>query len=242
MDGRIDLHCHVLPGLDDGPAELEAAVALARGLETLGFDVIHPTPHQKARAWAPTREEREGAADLLRQELAASEAKIRIAPPGGENMWDELFLSRWEDFSFPCYEGDKALLVEISPVGSPPQLLSRLFDLQIKGRLPVLAHVERYLDLMKDDERVEQLGSKAALLVNLTTLGGQGGWRLRSRARKLTQRGLIHAAATDAHSTDDLAAAAAGIDWIRHHLGEEGVARLLVEGPKAILAGELPQW
>ncbi|MCB9556106.1 MAG: hypothetical protein H6707_08380 [Deltaproteobacteria bacterium] len=240
MRGYIDLHSHVLPGLDDGPQTVDDARELARALFQLGFSTLHPTPHQKSGSWTPTATERQAAQRALSDALAGDDGP-ELAPAGGENMWDELFLQRQTDRSYPTYAGDKAFLLELPPSSVPPQLEQRLFDFQLQHqRLPVLAHVERYLILTDDLDRVEALSQRAALLVNLATLGGLGGWRLRRRARKLVERGLIHAASTDAHSQRDVEPTAAGIRWIASNLGDNAVSELLISGPRAILAGALP--
>ncbi|MCA9667559.1 MAG: hypothetical protein KC503_18290 [Myxococcales bacterium] len=238
--GFIDIHLHILPGLDDGCVDVEQSVELARGLVELGYDEVHPTPHQKAGSWAPSGDERESAATALRDALEDAGVALRINAPAGENMWDELFLERQVEASFPKYASEKSFLLELHPAQAPPMLEQRLFEFRLAGRLPVLAHVERYLDLTSDFSRVEGLCERAALLVNLAALGGRGGWRVHRRARKLAQAGLIHAATTDAHSPDDLRDAFAGMRWIEKHLGEAALERLLSHNPRRILAGDIP--
>jgi protein-tyrosine phosphatase len=241
-EGLVDLHCHVLPGIDDGPEDGPAAVELVQGLERIGFMDFYPTPHQKHGAWAPDAPAREQAANTLRALLEETGSRARIHPPAGENMWDQLFLERREDASFPCFPGEKAFLVEFQPDAIPPRLEKELFQQRIAGRLPVVAHVERYPALTGDLERLARVGQSAALLVNLGTLGGGQGFWARRASRKLVRRGLIHAVATDSHGAADLPPCQAGLDWIRGAMGAEGVQRLLADGPRRILAGELPEW
>jgi protein-tyrosine phosphatase len=241
MSHFVDLHCHLLPDVDDGPSNVEQAAALVQDLESIGFCDFYPTPHQKAGYFSPTVEEAAAAAEQLRGALGGRSAVV-IHPPGAENMWDELFLLRI-DGGYPTYPGGKAFLLELPLDAAPPGLEERLFQLRVGGQLPVLAHVERYRELTRRGyERLGALGRGAALLVNLSAIGGGGGWGMRRLARKLVRGGLVHAAATDAHAADDVAPCAAGIRWIREHLGEEVLRRLLVEHPQRILAGELPEW
>lgn len=240
MTGYIDLHNHVLPGLDDGAPDLASAVALVQGLVGLGFSEIHPTPHQKARAWAPTFDERLEAVEALRAGLAEASCPVQLHQPAGENMWDDLFLERREDRSFPCYEGERAFLLEF-PIGMiPPQLPERLFALRVEGRLPVIAHLERFPEIAKDRKRVEGLDGKAALTVNLSSLGGLGGWGQKRLARKLVLEGRIHAVASDAHGEPDLRFTEAGLAWLAKHLDSSELSALLIHNPRAILGGEIP--
>lgn len=235
----LDLHCHLLPGLDDGPPELEAAVELARGLEELGFGEVVPTPHQKAGAWAPTPDEAEAARAALRGALVEAGSALEVHPAAGENMWDELFLARHASATFPCYPSGKAFLLELPPELTPPALQERLFELRVAGRLPVIAHVERYPDL--DRRRLETIGRSAALLVNLSSLGSGAGFFARRRARSLVEAGLVHAIATDAHAVGDLPALRTGLRWLRERLGQKTAERLLSGHPRRIIAGDLPE-
>ena len=238
MPGFVDLHCHVLPGLDDGPPQLPDAVKLVQTLVDLGFEEFHPTPHQTAHAWAPEQRQRLAAAAALRGALKRTGCSAYIAPPAGENMWDELFLRRTDDLTFPTYDGGKAFLLEFAPPLTPPQLPERLFEFRVKGLLPVIAHIERYPDILHN---AEKLAGKAALLVNLGTLGGGfGAWGARARARKLVAEGVVHAVATDAHGVDDARDATAGLKWLRRHVGDDAMQQLLVHGPRQILGGEAP--
>ena len=122
----------------------------------------------------------------------------------------------------------------------PPRLEQTLFELRLGGRLPVMAHPERYLAIQKDPARAEALGRTAALVVDLGALDGAHGRAEMKTARRLLEDGLAHAAATDIHSPDDQRAIAAGMGWIRKRLGPEALSRLLDQHPRHILAGNLP--
>jgi protein-tyrosine phosphatase len=242
MSHFVDLHCHILPDTDDGPPDVEQAATLVHQLTAIGFSDFYPTPHQKAGYFSPTAEETAGAAALLRQALDGAGFDGVIHPPAAENMWDELFLVRI-DGGYPTYPGGKAFLLELPVDSTPPGLEERLFQLRVGGQLPVLAHVERYRELTQRGlQRLGVLGQRAALLVNLSAIGGGGGWGMRRLARKLVRGRWVHAASTDAHAIDDIAPCVAGIRWIQEHLGEEVLRRLLVDHPQRILAGELPEW
>lgn len=237
----VDLHCHVLPGLDDGAQDLAAALDLVRQLEALGFRDFHPTPHQKASGYQPSAEQAGRAAAALREALAGAGSNAIIHPPGGENMWDELFLAR-RPSSFPTYPGGRAFLLEFPPGSLPPAAPEALFQMHLAGRLPVLAHVERYPQSFGERKRAEALARAGALLVNLGALGGGEGWGARRLARGLVKSGLVHAVATDVHQADDLPAIEAGMRWLSSCLGESGMRRLLRDAPQRIIAGELPEW
>lgn len=239
--GWVDLHCHVLPGLDDGPAELAQSVAVVQGLERLGFAELHPTPHQYAGRWTPNRAQCHAAAAALRAALVAAGSKVVVADPAGENMWDELLAARHPTGAQPHYTGARAFLLEFPRDALPPQLAERLFELRLQGSLPVIAHLERWPELADDPARLNSLAGKAALLVNLSALGGLGGWGTRGRARRLVLKQRVHAVTSDTHGESDLPFSRAGLEWLLRRLGPAGAQQLLVDGPRAILAGEIPE-
>jgi len=142
-----------------------------------------------------------------------------------------------QDLSFFCYDGHKAFLVELTPGSATPRLEDLLFGLRTKGLLPVLAHPERYRDLMRDEERLQRVARVAALVVDLAALGELFG---SGPARQLVTSGLAHAAASDMHAASDQRSIARGVAWIEKKLGPAALVRLLEENPRRILVGELP--
>ena len=122
----------------------------------------------------------------------------------------------------------------------PPRIENTLFEIRLGGRLPVMAHPERYLAIQDDVARAERLGRSAALLVDLGALDGAHGRPAMKAARRLVEEGLVHAAASDVHSAEDQRTVAAGMAWIRKRLGNEALDRLVAHNPRSILAGELP--
>jgi protein-tyrosine phosphatase len=140
----------------------------------------------------------------------------------------------------PTYPGGKAFLFEVSPALFPPRFEETLFAIRMAGRLPVLAHPERYAAIQTDPARAESLGATAALLVDLAALDGAHGRPAMKAARALLEGGLAHAATSDLHAPEGLGAVAAGMAWIEKRLGAAARDRLLGENPRRILAGELP--
>ena len=233
----VDLHCHVLPGLDDGVRTLGEAVELIGRLSTLGFDTLYATPHQRADLFLPSREAIDTAHAAVRAALPAGSPALHL---GAENFWDEVLAERLPRGAQPAYTGERAFLFEIPVATWPARLIETLFDARLRGLLPVVAHPERYSALWNAPDRVEALARTAALVVDLAALDGAHGENEKRQARLLVDEGVAHAAASDAHSTKDVALAAAGIAWIKKRHGQARVAQLLGDGPRRILAGEIP--
>jgi len=242
--GFFDLHSHVLPGLDDGAPDGETSRAMMRGLAELGFDTVCATPHQRAGVFMPDEQSIASAHDDAREVAGTFGLELRIA---AENMWDDVFYRRYQDDAVPGYrlrpdDADaRAFLFELPlqptlPVG----LFDRLFDIQLSGRLPVLAHPERYAALWKDWDAVEKLARVCALVVDLGAVAGYHGRKQGKMARKLVKERVAHAVASDAHSVNDVRVAAEGIAWIRKKVGDAEVGRLLDDNPRRIFAAEHP--
>jgi protein-tyrosine phosphatase len=238
--GFIDLHSHILPGLDDGARDAAASLAMIRGLVALGFETICATPHQKAGQFLPAR-------DAIRQAHAATRAAADAAgivaqiPLGAENMWDEVFYERVQAQAIPSYDDGAAFLFELPVTMLPAALEEQVFRIRMSGALPVLAHPERYQPLWQAPELVERLAEQCALVVDLGAVAGYHGRGPGKMARRLLEDGIAHAVASDAHAPEDLRPVAEGMDWIRKRLGEDALARLLDERPRRILAGEHPR-
>ncbi len=235
--GFVDLHSHVLYGLDDGAQDEAAALAMLDGLATLGVTDQCVTPHQKAGQYLPSR-------DRIEAALAAVEGARKPGHPtlrlGAENMWDDVFIKRLAGDEIPRYHGSLAFLVEIPPQLMPPGMIDQLFKLRIKRMVPVLAHPERYHALWDDDDLARSLRRVCAFVVDLGAVAGFHGRRETRAARHLLETGLACGVTTDAHQLGDLQQAAAGLAWIEKKLGHAAVVRLFDHAPRTILAGELP--
>ena len=235
--GYVDLHSHVLYGVDDGAADPVASVALLDALSALGVTEQCVTPHQKASQFLPDWA-------LIEARLAAVEALRTPRHPtlrlGAENMWDDVFYRRIADGTIPHYAGTTAFLVEIPPSLMPPGMSEQLFKFRMAGKLPVLAHPERYHDLWDNPRLCRELRKNCAFVVDLGAVGGFHGKRETKAARELLENGLACAVATDAHQVGDLQQSAAGLAWIAKKLGHAAVTRLFDHAPREILAGELP--
>lgn len=237
--GFVDLHSHVLPGLDDGSPDPETSLAMIRGLVALGFDTISATPHQKTGQFLPSLDAIRRAHQATQTQLADAGVGVRLAL-AAENMWDSTLYGRIESDSIPSYDDGPAFLVEFVPTSIPSGLQQSVFQLRRKKKLPVIAHPERYEEYWSSPDRLRALGQNCPLVVDLAALAGHHGRKQGKAARAYLEEGLVHAVASDIHSPADLRGAAEGIAWIKKRLGERRLVTLLDVNPRRILAGEHP--
>lgn len=236
-----DLHSHVLPALDDGAADMASSRTMLAGLAALGFETVACTPHQKAGQFLPELAVIQDTYAEIQAMVTAEELDLKLCL-GAENMWDAVFYGRAEALEIPSYDNGRSFLLEF-PLGPqlPAGLMDRLFRLRMKGKLPVIAHPERYEALWRSPELVDRLARDCALVVDLGAVAGYHGRKQGKAARSMLKKGIAHAVASDAHSPSDVQIAAEGMAWIRKKLGQSSLDRLLDVNPKQILLGELPE-
>jgi protein-tyrosine phosphatase len=225
----IDLHSHVLPGLDDGAADLDEAVAICRAAAEDGIRVLAATPHVRDD-YPTTPDQMERALAAVR---AAAGDAIRLVG-GGEIDLGQLDRPREELARFALAGNPKYLLVETPYGGWPLDLPAKLFRLLADGITPVLAHPERNPEVQQRPELLEPVVA-GGTLVQLTaaSVDGRMGRRARSCAATLLERNMAHLLASDAHAPS---VRAIGMRAAAEALGDEPLARwLTVEVPAAIV-------
>jgi protein-tyrosine phosphatase len=234
----IDLHCHLLPGVDDGAADLDEALAMARRLRELGFSAVCCTPHLPWSSPGHSPAELDAARAALAAELERAGVALGLHR-GAEHHVSEL-AERLVAGRLVAYPGGDSFLLEFSTAGFPPQLDQLLFRLQVKGLVPVLAHVERYPEVQADAQALADLRRRGCrVTINLTSLAGAWDRAARKAARSALRAGLVDAAATDLHAAAEADQVAAGLEALEQLVGAERSRRLLQAGPAA-LAGLAP--
>ncbi len=232
----IDLHSHILPGLDDGSRTVEDARALARRAADDGVTAIAATPH--VRSDYPTRpEEMERGVLRLREDLVDQGIQVEVLH-GGEIDLGVLGSLDDDDLRrFSLARSERYLLLEFPYSGWPSALEETVYGLGLRGFTPLLAHPERNREVQSSPERLAE-AVRLGALVQLTaaSVDGRIGRSSQRAAARLLENGLAHVLASDAHTPEireaGLAAAAAS-------LGDDRLAAFLTtEAPGAIVAGE----
>ncbi|HEY4188299.1 MAG TPA: CpsB/CapC family capsule biosynthesis tyrosine phosphatase [Polyangia bacterium] len=241
MSRYVDLHAHYLAGVDDGSSDLATTQAMLTAVAELGFSDLYATPHQREGLYLPTRDAIDAAYRNMTDAVAANGALGIKLGLGAENFWDGTFIGRIKTDEIPSYDGGPAFLFEVPPPLMPVGIETTLFDIRLAGKLPVMAHPERYHAIQTQLERAQAIGQTAALVVDLAALDGAHGRTEMKIARELLLQGLAHAAATDIHGPQDIPGIAAGMAWIKKHLGADALKTLLDDNPRRILAGDLPE-
>lgn len=240
MRGFVDLHCHWIPGIDDGAPTIDDGLGMLRGLKSLGFDLVIATPHMRPGMFDNTKETLTAAYERAKPAVDAAEGVPDVAL-SSEHYFDEVVFSRLIGGEALPYPGERAALLEFYEIGFPAMIEHRLFDLRRQRLVPVIAHPERYREIWRDAEALERLVDQgAAALLDTAALVGKYGRRPQRAAEELLERGLYHAACSDAHRPGDIDQVGAGMRWIEKHYGADEIDFLFSEGPQALLAGRVP--
>lgn len=237
----IDLHTHILAGLDDGPATLGESVAMARAAWESGTRTLVCTPHMNSRFPTPPERVHEETA-RLRAALADADIGLELRP-GAEIALDHLPLLSDAELLMASIDGDgRWVLLEMPFAGWPHRLGALLSDLEMRGYRAVLAHPERAEAVQRSPDRIRDAVGRGAL-VQLTagSFLGDHGPAARRTAAILLAGGVAHLIASDGHSAGPwrppeigpgLEAAADAID-----VHPQSLMWMVDQGPAAILEG-----
>jgi len=235
----IDIHHHLLPGLDDGSDSMEISVEMARLAAAEGITHVVCTPHANSyHAFDPSVNAAK--ADELRARLEEENIPLTLGLGCDFHMsFDNVKLAKEDPARFSI-NGLGYLLVEVPDYGLPPGLTETFFELRLAGLTPILTHPERNPTLQHEPERlIEWLRGGVLIQVTADALTGHKGRRAEQMANDLLEKRWVHLLATDAHNTTtrpprmreayDLVAKKYGADYARS---------LCVTNPMAVFLGK----
>lgn len=201
---QVDIHSHLLPGVDDGVGDWEQSLACLRQLADWGIRKIVTTPHV-SRDWYPNN-----ASDLQRgqrtlQALVQEQQLPLTIEVAAEYMLDDFFPELLESGEVLSFGPAKYLLVETGWAAAPFSLENVLFRIRTHGYTPLLAHPERYSYYHEDEAGLVRLREMGCLFqLNWMSLTGRYGRRVRKQARHLLERGFVDFIGSDLHRPADL--------------------------------------
>ena len=198
----IDLHCHILPGVDDGAKTEQDALDMARAAYSEGITHIVATPHHKNGVYENDKASIEMQVALL-NELFEREGVPVTVLPGQENRLHGDLLEGLEKGDVLTMNDSGVYLFVEFPTNHVPRYAAQLFyDLQLAGVVPVIVHPERNNEIFDHPDVLYHLINNGALAqVTAASLTGRFGKKIRKLAFDLIEHGLAHFVASDAHNT-----------------------------------------
>lgn len=200
----VDFHSHLIPGIDDGAPDMESSLTMLREFKALGYGKVITTPHVMCDYYKNTPEIILGGLDKVKEELVKKSIDIDVEAAAEYNVDDGLadLIKQKQLLTF----GDNYVLFELPFMQEPPNFQSIVFDLQMAGYQPILAHPERYNYWHKTMERFDEIRAAGVLLqLNLLSLTGCYSPETKKVAEKLVENGWIDGVGTDCHRMDHLA-------------------------------------
>jgi protein-tyrosine phosphatase len=244
----VDIHNHVLPGIDDGPRDLDASLRLLRAAWDSGVRRIVATPHRFLPPWDNADASSVRASyDRLREELVRRAAEpglgflsqLRIDLGAEHHLTDEL-LTALDRGGLLTLNGSRYVLVELPSLMTLDIVLAAARRIQGRGLVPVIAHVERtsFFQDSSESRSLERLAASGCVLqVNAEALlGTRRRDPLRSRCLELIGERIVRIVASDAHGTRSRPPLLhAALDVLRRELGEDAAVASVSESPWSLL-------
>ncbi len=236
----VDIHCHILPEVDDGAQDLESALEMARMAADCGVTRIIATPH-----FHGVPQSLEQMPHILRQFQQLKNAIGQEIPeleliPGAEILCVPQTLELARMGQLPTLGDSRYVLTEFFFDASWEFMDSTLTRLQDMDYQPVVAHPERYSAIQHSPDRAGSWFEREIVVqVNKGSVFGAFGRRAEETAVRLLYRGNVHIIASDAHSPERRTPKLTNVqNWAREHLGREYTKILLEENPCRIARGQ----
>ncbi|MED3664716.1 tyrosine protein phosphatase [Geobacillus stearothermophilus] len=197
----IDIHSHILPGVDDGAAAMENAIAMAQAAAKEGITTIIATPHHQNGTHDNPRPAVLSLAAELNDELKRRGIALNVLPGQEVRIHGDLLdgLARGEVMTLA---DTSYMLIEFPPDHVPKYAEQLLFDMQVNGLIPIIAHPERNAEIIEQPERLYQLVKRGALAqLTASSITGHFGKKIKTFSFQLIEANLAHFIASDAHNT-----------------------------------------
>ena len=195
----IDIHCHILPGIDDGAKNVEDSLTMAREAVKEGIHTIIATPHLNSQYdnRKPAILEK---VDLLNRNLQEANIHMKILPGQEPRIFGEI-LADLETGDIQTLNDSQYVFIEFPSSHVPRYTEKLLFDVQVKGLTPIIVHPERNAELIERPETLYKLVEKGALTqVTASSLCGYFGKKIKNYSMQLIESNQTHFIASDAHN------------------------------------------
>ena len=232
----IDIHCHILPNVDDGSESLEESIEMAKIAESEGITKIVNTSHChfdfKYKKGNELKLELEKFNQVLKEENINIEVLL-----GNELYYTSDLIERFNELDFFSMNNSKYILMEFSPINFPKNIEDVIYEIKIRGYIPIIAHAERYKQVQEDVNIMLDCIKEGALIqVNASSILGKNGENVEDTSKKLLDNNMVHFVATDAHSSNRRRPLIKdSYNYILKNYGKEVSEKLFIENPTAVI-------
>ncbi|WP_371017778.1 tyrosine-protein phosphatase [Pseudalkalibacillus sp. JSM 102089] len=199
----IDIHSHILPGIDDGAKNIDDSLAMARQAFNQGITKVVASPHNKNGTFDNTKPSIIQDVAILNKELQREGIDLEILPGQENRIYGELVEELEGSDLLTVNDKGVYMLIEFPSSHLPRYANKLLFDLQVKGIVPIIVHPERNREIIENPERLYNLVKEGALTqLTGTSVTGKMGKKIQKFSFDLIQHNLSHFVASDAHNID----------------------------------------
>ena len=232
----IDLHCHILPGIDDGPVDMQTSIDMAMIAAEDGIETIVATPHIKDILHSTFKLRALVSQLNIYLELQNIPVKVLL----GGDVFALLNPSHFKDYTI---NNSRYILLEFPHNYLPSNNKDILFSLALNGICPIITHPERNLAIIKKpDLLLDMLYGNVLVQITAGSLTGKFGRDEQACARYLLRKEAVHFIATDAHSSEfRRPVLSEGVEYAGKILGKERAMKLVRDNPEAVLKNQ-PLW
>ena len=202
---KVDIHSHLIPGIDDGSKTLDESIELLRRFKKMGYEKVITTPHIIKDFYPNTKETIFDGLRVLQDRIESEKLEIEV-DVAAEHYLDEHLLRDINEDNILVF-GGKYVLFETSFINEPAYLNEIIFAIKSKGLIPVLAHPERYSYLQMKPELLDDLLERGTLFqLNIISLSGYYSRPAKKMAEMLIRNKQVHFAGSDCHTMRHLEA------------------------------------
>lgn len=236
MIGFYDVHTHILPGVDDGAADMEETIRLLKMEYKDGVRNIYATSHYRRKMFEPDMERVRDAYKQVAAEAAKIGSDLRILL-GCEFHVNSEMLDVLNAEERPCMGKSRCVLVEFSEQADANTIQNRCYELMSHGYQPIIAHAERCVVIRKNLNFLEQLVEMGNYIqMNADSIVGNEGLGMKWYCKKAIKRDLLHFIGSDAHNTSDRKPAIGKCaKYLEKMMGEAYVNRIMIENPREMI-------
>lgn len=234
----IDLHTHILPGVDDGAKNIEESMEIAKWAYENGINKIFATPHYIEGEGYNNLKQNKDILNELNNKLKELDIDVEVLL-GNEVFITPEIISLIDNEEISTLNNSRYILIEFPRLQMPLYIEDIIYELRLRGYVPIIAHPERYVKVIEDPNFIHNLITKGALCqLNLPSLLKMYGEKVKETAEILLKHKMIHFIGTDTHSSKGITKSNYAINKLKEIISEDEFNKLLFINGEAILKNE----